>query len=195
MTVQVHTVDKCMANTWSSLAGRSEARYSNGPDSGCLARVDNENLVAADDGELLLLRFGNPTASLSSGGLVYRLKLGEWSWIQEEEVEAEAGGHCTFHLDALLFTSGHSYNLTSGRWSKVRTFLMISHRLFPRWFVLLQLSPLDQRVDSPCSLALLTGHRFQIFLIKCLVKLFGENGEMISGLRRRHLQGWFNPFW
>ena len=55
------------------------------------------------------------------GGLVYRLKLGEQTWIQEEEKYAEAGGHCILHQDALLFTSGHSYNLTSGRWSKVGT--------------------------------------------------------------------------
>ena len=130
-----------MVNKLSSLTGSLEAQYSNGPDSGCLVRVD-DNVVAADE-----------------GGLVFRLKLNEWSWIEEEEREVAAGGHCTLHQDAVLFTSGHSYNLTSGRWSKVGTFLMSSQLLF-RWLVLLQLSHLALWLDSPCSLALLTGHGF-----------------------------------
>ena len=97
---------------------------------------------------------------LPAGGLVYRLKLGEWNWTQEEEIEVEAGGHCTLYQDAILFTSGHSYNLTSGSWSKVGNFPMSSICLFPRWFALLQLSPLALWMDSPCFLALLTEHRF-----------------------------------
>ena len=70
----------------------------------------------------ITLCFENLKPQLPSGGLVYRLKLREWSWIEEEEREVAAGGHCTLHQDAVLFTSGHSYNLTSGRWSKVGLF-------------------------------------------------------------------------
>ena len=78
--------------------------------------------MAADEGEYHSYRapaLKKPTALIPTGGLVYRLKLSEWSWIEEEDVEVEAGGHCTLHQDAIIFTSGHSYNLTSGIWSKV----------------------------------------------------------------------------
>ena len=53
------------------------------------------------------------------GGKVYRLQTNDWKWIQETEENLEAGGHCTLNQDALLFTSGHQYNITNGNWSKV----------------------------------------------------------------------------
>ena len=112
----------------SSPSGNLEMRYSNGPDSGCLVTVDEE-VVAADDGEHQRDNINNfskspwlkPTCPKlpPSGGKVYRLQTNDWQWIQETEENIEAGGHCTLNQDALLFTSGHQYNLTNGDWSKV----------------------------------------------------------------------------
>ena len=39
-----------MVNKFLCLVGSLEARYSNGPDSGCLVRVD-DNVVAAEEGK------------------------------------------------------------------------------------------------------------------------------------------------
>ena len=71
-----------MVNELLSLSVNSEARYSNGPDSGCLVRV-GDNVVAAEEGE------NHPLLSKSQTSTSFR-----WPGLpsQTEGVELDRGG-------------------------------------------------------------------------------------------------------